>query len=237
MRSSTKSAKGVDNAPETRAPRDKASVTVGGPDEPTKNTPQENPRQDPQDSASETATENAETVTANTEKVTENADAVTGGHSEPAETREELEDRLLRALAEQANIRERSLREIDRAAKFASSQFAGDLLDTADNLRLAIASIPEAASADPRLKPLLAGIVATERALMSALAKHGILPINAHGQPFDPAFHEAIHLVADKDRPSGTIIKVIKPGYMHHERLLRPAAVHVTTAPESDEGQ
>jgi molecular chaperone GrpE (heat shock protein) len=45
-------------------------------------------------------------------------------------------------LAEQVNICDRALREIDRAAKFAGSQFAGDLLETLDNLRLAIASQP-----------------------------------------------------------------------------------------------
>jgi molecular chaperone GrpE len=167
----------------------------------------------------------------------ENVAALQSGTSDATATREDLEDRLLRALAEQVNIRERALREVDYATKFASSQFAGDLLDTIDNLRLAIASIPGAATADPGMKPLIAGIIATERALMSALAKHGIVPINALDQPFDPAFHEAIHLVADKDRPSETVIEVIKPGYMHHDRLLRPAAVRVTAAPESDEGR
>lgn len=225
MRNSTKWVKGAHNRPKIHAARDKASSLAGGPDKSVKNMPQQDAAdtpQAPQDGTSGTAAPNV--------------DAAHSAPSESAETRDELEDRLLRALAEQANIRERASREIDRATKFASSRFAGDLLDTIDNLRLAIASIPEAASADPRIKPLIAGILATERALMSALAKHGIVPINALDLPFDPAFHEAIHLVADKDRPSETVIEVIKPGYMHHDRLLRPAAVRVTTAPESDEG-
>ena len=226
MRNSTKLAKGAHSGARSHAARDKTNVSAGGAEEPVKSMPQQgapDTRQERQDNAPEPETQNV--------------DAAQSGPSEPVESREELEDRLLRALAEQANMRERSLREIDRAAKFASSQLAGDLLDTADNLRLAIASIPEAASADPNIRLLLAGVVATERALMSTLAKHGIVPIDALGQPFDPAFHEAVHLVADKDRPSGTVIEVIKPGYMHYDRLLRPAAVNVTTAPESDEGR
>jgi molecular chaperone GrpE len=226
MRNSTKWVKGAHSPPKVQAARDKASPSAGSSDEPVKSMPQQNAANTPperQDDTSGTAAENVA--------------ALQSGTSDATTTREDLEDRLLGALAEQANIHERASREIDRAAKFASSQFAGDLLDTVDNLRLAVASIPEAASADPGIKPLIAGIVATERALMSALAKHGIVPINALDQPFDPVFHEAIHLVVDKDRPSETVIEVIKPGYMHHDRLLRPAAVRVTTAPESDEGR
>lgn len=217
MRNSMKWVKGAHSPPKGQAARDKVNPSAGSRDEPVKTMPQQD--------------------AANTPPERQDDTSGTAGENVALQTREDLEERLLRALAEQANIHERASREVDRAAKFASSQFAGDLLDTVDNLRLAIASIPEAASADPGIKPLIAGIVATERALMSALAKHGIVPINALDQPFNPVFHEAIHLVPDRDRPSETVIEVIKPGYMHHDRLLRPAAVRVTTAPESDEGR
>jgi molecular chaperone GrpE len=225
MRSSTKSVKGADSAPDAQTVRDKAATK-----EPPKNASQQ---------ATPKAHQHQENVSeAPAQKSEIPAQNEAAAQSEPRETvesREQLEDRLLRALAEQANIHERALREIDRATKFAGSQFAGDLLETLDNLRLAIASIPKAASADSEMKPLIAGIIATERALMSALAKHGVEPIDALDQPFDPAFHEAVHLVPGHDRPAGTVVEVIKPGYMHHDRLLRPAAVHVAT-PESNGG-
>jgi molecular chaperone GrpE len=138
----------------------------------------------------------------------------------------DCKDRLLRALAEQENARRRALREREEAVRFAASGLARDLLATADNLRRAIESVPDE-SADEPLRRLLTGIVATERALLDALAKHGIRPIDALGQPFDPERHEAVYQVTDPEYPAGTVAEVLQPGYLHHDRLLRPAMVGV----------
>ena len=142
----------------------------------------------------------------------------------------ELQDRLLYALAEQENIRERSQRELERAVQFAGSDLIADLLDSADNLQLAMKSVPESALADSSFKTFFDGLVATKRALLAAFARHGILPIDPLGQPFNPAFHEAVQVVADEGQGPGIVSAVVRPGYMHHDRLLRPAAVHVTIA-------
>ncbi|WP_088347003.1 MULTISPECIES: nucleotide exchange factor GrpE [Rhodomicrobium] len=141
----------------------------------------------------------------------------------------DLEDRLMRALAEQENIRARGRREMERAVQFAGSQLSADLLDTADNLQRAIGSIPESALADTTIRQLFEGLLATERALLAAFARHGIVSIDALGKPYDPALHEAVQIVPDEGQGPGVVSAVLKPGYMHHDRLLRPAAVHVTT--------
>jgi molecular chaperone GrpE len=143
----------------------------------------------------------------------------------------DCKDRLLRALAEQENARRRALREREEAVRFAASGLARDLLATADNLRRAIESVPDE-SADEPLQRLLTGIVATERALLDALAKHGIRRIDALGQPFDPERHEAVFEVSDPERPAGTVAEVLQPGYLHHDRLLRPAMVGVAKGGE-----
>jgi molecular chaperone GrpE len=144
----------------------------------------------------------------------------------------DCKDRLLRALAEQENARGRALREREEAVRFAASGVARDLLATADNLRRAIESVPEERSADETVRRLLAGIVATERALLDALAKHGIHRIASLGERFDPDRHEAVFEVTAPEQPAGTMDEVLQEGYLHHDRLLRPAMVGVAKGGE-----
>ena len=171
-------------------------------------------------------------------------EAETGAAARVAELEAELadcRDRLLRALAEQENARRRALREREDAVRFAASGLARDLLATADNLRRAIESVPEERTADEAVRRLLTGVVATERALLEALAKHGIRRIDALGDSFDPARHEAVFEVTDTERPAGTVAEVLQPGYFYHDRLLRPAKVGVAKGgevpTEEDSGQ
>lgn len=142
----------------------------------------------------------------------------------------DLHDRLLRALAEQENIRRRAARERGEAVKFAAFALAKDLLETVDALRRAIAYLPEAQPAtDQTAENLLAGIIATERILADTLERHGVRQIEAApGMRFDPLLHEAISAVeASGQEAPGTIVQVLQPGYLYHERLLRPAFVGV----------
>lgn len=139
-----------------------------------------------------------------------------------------LRDRLLRALAEQDNVLRRAARERAEAVRFATMDLVKDLLPGVDNLRRAIASVAGAIS-DPRLENLLSGVAATERAMLSALERHGVSRIDpAPGKPFDPNWHEAINVIADAPVPAGTVVEVLQPGYRLHERLLRPAIVSVS---------
>jgi molecular chaperone GrpE len=136
-------------------------------------------------------------------------------------------DRLLRALAETENVRRRAHREREDALKYAVTGFAKDLLSAADNLRRALESLPEAEVKDERTRSLLAGVAATERELLSVFERHGIRRIDPKGEPFDHNFHQAIFEAERADQPGGTIVEVLQPGYVLHDRLLRPAMVGV----------
>ncbi len=169
-----------------------------------------------------------------------NRDGNDGGGDDAVPRREgeesHLKDRLLRALAEQENMRRRAERDREEAVRFAASGFARDLLPSADNLRRAIDSVPmEFAAAELWVQNLMAGLVATEKALLEAFEKHGILRIDpAPGEPFDPHRHQAMFEVENSGLPAGTVAQVLQPGYAQHERLLRPALVGVAadgTAP------
>jgi molecular chaperone GrpE len=142
-----------------------------------------------------------------------------------------LKDRFLRSLADQENLQKRLQRERDDIVKFAVSDLARDLLPTVDNLHRAVASAPKA-TVDDMVRQWLAGVSATERALLDALERHGVQKIEPLGEPFDPNRHEAIFEAPDGDRSVGTVIQVVQPGYLHHDRVLRPAMVGVVK--ESD---
>jgi molecular chaperone GrpE len=142
-------------------------------------------------------------------------------------------DRLLRCLAEQENVRRQAQRDREEAVRYAASRFAADLLETADNLERAIASVPQDKRTDEAVSGLLGGIEATRRALFDAFTKHGLRRLDPIGENFDPKWHEASFELADDSHPPGAVARVLQPGYLHHERLLRPALVGVNKSPEA----
>jgi len=145
---------------------------------------------------------------------------------------EVLKDRALRALAEVENVRKRLERERDDARTYSVTRFARDMLTVADNLNRALAAFPEEtrAKTDDSVKAVLDGVEATARELGAALARHGVKPIEAQGQRFDPNLHQAIAEVPAPDALPGTVVNVVQPGYLIGERLLRPAMVTVARA-------
>lgn len=149
----------------------------------------------------------------------------------------DLEDRLLRALAEQENIRMRAQRDLKTAVSFAASGFARDLLTTADNLRRALDSMPAERTSDETINRLIAGVEATERALLATFQQHGIQRFDPAGEAFDPNRHEVAQVIHDAEKPAGTVLQVLQPGYLYHDRLLRPAMVNVSGGPPKDRAE
>src|SRR5437667_7764640 len=144
-------------------------------------------------------------------------------------------DQLLRALAETENVRRRAQREREDASRYAVAGFVKDLLSVADNLRRALESVPASEIRDERTRSLLEGVAATERDLLGVFERHGIKRVDPNGEAFDHNFHQAIFEAERPGTPGGTIIEVLQPGYVLHDRLLRPAMVGVakeTRTPE-----
>jgi molecular chaperone GrpE len=160
-----------------------------------------------------------------------NAQNQAGGAYDSAAELADVKDRLLRTLADQENVRRKAQRDRDQAVRYAVSGFAADLLEVADNLERAIASVEAEARADHSVKDLLAGIEATRRSLLDAFAKHGLTQFAPVGEPFDPNQHEAGFEIADDRQPAGSVVSVVRPGYRLHDRLLRPALVGVGKPP------
>jgi molecular chaperone GrpE len=135
----------------------------------------------------------------------------------------------LRAVAEMDNFRKRTERELDNARKYAVERFAQELVPVGDALEAGIQ-----AGGDTPGPALLEGAQATLRQLYRAFDKAGIKIIDPAGQPFDPAWHEAMVAQESREQPPGTVLSVIQKGYSLNGRLLRPARVIVSKAPAGD---
>jgi molecular chaperone GrpE len=140
---------------------------------------------------------------------------------------EQVRQHVLYAQAETQNVRRRLEQEKQTAAAYAATGFARDMLSVKDNLDRALAAVPEELRQDEKLKSLLTGIEATARELDSVFQRHGVVRVEALGQPLDPHRHQAMLEIPSPDAEPGTIVQEMQAGYMLKDRLLRPALVGV----------
>jgi molecular chaperone GrpE len=146
------------------------------------------------------------------------------------QTLEKLKDeheRALRALADLDNLRKRAGKERDEQAKFSQEKLLRDLLPVLDNLDRAL----DHAAAPSGLAGLASGIRMTRKLLEELLARHGVRAVEAVGKGFDPRVHEAMQSVESAASPGTVLVEMVR-GYTLHERLLRPAMVVVSRAPQ-----
>jgi molecular chaperone GrpE len=141
---------------------------------------------------------------------------------------EELNDKLLRSLAENQNLRKIHEKEREDLIKYSSSSFAREILNLADNLERAFGLFKENPKfKSEEFKDIMLGIELIEKELVNSFDKNGIKSFESVGKKFDPNFHQALNEV-ESDQESGTVINEIQKGYMLNERLLRPALVSIS---------
>jgi molecular chaperone GrpE len=141
---------------------------------------------------------------------------------------EELNDKLLRSLAESQNLRKIHDKEKEDLIKYSSSNFAREVLNIADNLERAfdlLKNNPEFNS--DKFKDVKIGIELIEKELINSFERNGIKSIESVGKKFDPNYHQALNEV-ESDKEEGTIVNEIQKGYMLYDRLLRPAMVSIS---------
>uniref|UniRef100_K3WEF9 GrpE protein homolog n=1 Tax=Globisporangium ultimum (strain ATCC 200006 / CBS 805.95 / DAOM BR144) TaxID=431595 RepID=K3WEF9_GLOUD len=147
---------------------------------------------------------------------------------------QELNDRLLRALADAENVRRISRVDVNNAREFAISKFAKSLLDVSDNLKRAHESISiEELHPDhtlPAIKTLHEGVVMTDAQLQKVFREFNINQVGAVGDKFDPNVHDALFEYEDATKEAGSIGQLMKIGYLLNSRCIRPAQVGVVKA-------
>ncbi len=148
----------------------------------------------------------------------------------------QLKDQALRALADSENLRRRTDREKEQWRKYASADLAKDLFNAVDNLRRALDAAPaERDGLDDTVKNLIVGVEMTEKDVLTAFEKNHIKRIDPMGEKFDYNLHQAMFEVEDASKAPGTVVQVLAPGYVLHDRLLRAAMVGVAKGGKPDD--
>lgn len=141
----------------------------------------------------------------------------------------ELEEKYLRTYADFENYRKRVAKEKEEVRQATSELLLRELLEVKDHLELAISHSNET-KASPEFKTLRDGVQLTLKQLENFLKKFGVEEINPLGDPFNPAFHEAIQQEESRDYAPGSVVRVYQKGYLLNGRLLRAARVTVASA-------
>lgn len=142
--------------------------------------------------------------------------------------KEELKDTLLRRQADFDNYRKRVEKERHQERHRGVEVVVEGLLPVLDAFDRALA-----AHDDPAYAEYQKGFELIRKQLWELLAKQGVKRIEATGEQFNPHLHHAIESVRNTELEEGTVVGEMQPGYMFHDRVLRPAMVRVAAAKES----
>ncbi len=140
----------------------------------------------------------------------------------------DLKDQLLRSLAENENLRKRTAKEIEQIKKYGHISLLRDFLNVVDNMERAVKSSTSENQSETGVKNLIDGIEIVLKEMKSLLDKNQIKKIEPLHERFDYNFHQAMFETPSSDYEEGLIIEVIQPGYLLHDRLIRPAMVGVS---------
>jgi molecular chaperone GrpE len=203
--------------------------------------PNQHPESSPEPDANDPlAPENVESLADYDDQEADDEDILSPTQKRVVELEVELaqaKDKMLRVAAEAENTKRRALNEKEDARKYATSNFARDLLSVADNMRRALDSVKaETNDSDQLFRTVVEGIQFTEQALLKAFESNGIKPIDPIDELFNPNFHEVMFETPMPGKQPGTVIEVIELGYILNDRLLRPARVGVAKSEETSPG-
>src|SRR5438105_5513347 len=132
-------------------------------------------------------------------------------------------DLALRTQADFENYKKRAARERDEGIKYANRSLLERLVSIVDNFELGLSAAREERS------PIYSGMNMVLKQLTDFLTENGLQPIDAVGKQFDPNLQEAIGHEPNDEVPEGRVIRQTRRGYRLKDRLLRPAAVVVSS--------
>lgn len=144
--------------------------------------------------------------------------------------REEFLDLLQRTQADFSNYQKRIKREKECWEKYQDESILKELMPAFDNLNKPLEMKCESADA----KCIQEGVDLTRRELLRILEKRGITVMKTIGEKFNPAQHEAVATIESDKHPEGIIMEEVRPGFILHDRVIRPAQVKVSTPPKQN---
>ena len=136
---------------------------------------------------------------------------------------EELNDKLLRQMAEFDNFRKRSEREKSMMFDMGAKNVIEKILPVIDNFERGFATLSEEA----KQEPFAQGMEKVYKQLMSTLATMGVKPIEAVGCEFNPDFHNAVMHIEDESFGENVVTEELQKGYLYKESVVRHSMVKV----------
>ncbi len=139
-------------------------------------------------------------------------------------------DQLLRTRAEMDNLRRRNQKDLGNAHKFALEKFVTELLPVLDSLELGLGA---ATQDNVSIESLQEGTQLTINMLKQVFEKFNVQEVYPEGEKFNPDHHQAMSMQENAEVDANTVLAVMQKGYLLNDRLVRPAMVMVSKAPET----
>lgn len=136
---------------------------------------------------------------------------------------EELNDRLIRRLAEFDNYKKRTDTEKSEIFKYAAESFIVKVLAVHEDLQRSLSHIE-----DENKDALRDGLKLVAEKFTQILDEQGVKKIDAMGKEFDHEYHEALLQQPSKEFPPNTVISEVESGYMYKDKVLKHAKVIVS---------
>ena len=138
---------------------------------------------------------------------------------------EQLEDRVMRQMAEFENFRKRTDREKQSMFETGAKSVLEKILPVVDNFERGLATVAPENMEDP----FVDGMNRVYKQLMTELDNMGVKPIEAVGCEFDPNLHNAVMQVESEEYESGVVAQELLKGYTYHDSVVRHSMVAVTS--------
>lgn len=182
--------------------------------------------------------ETVEEVTTEAEETIENAEEQSDDDTKPTKDKEksknkkknkleeklaELEEQRMRQLAEFENFRKRSEKEKSQMFEIGAKTVVEKILPVIYNFERGLAAVSE----EQKDSSFVQGMELVYKQILTTLEEIGVKPIEAVGQEFDPNLHNAVMMVDDDDKESGTVAEEMQKGYMYKESVVRHSMVKV----------
>ncbi len=156
---------------------------------------------------------------------TEEKDASAKEKKDPLKEKvDELNDRLVRQMAEFDNFRKRTDKEKAQMFEQGQGNVLEKLLPVIDNFERGLAAVPE----EEKDGAFADGMNKIYKQLVKQLEDLGVTPIEAVGKEFDPNFHNAVMQVESEEYESGIVAQELQKGYKFHDTVLRHSMVGVS---------
>ena len=136
---------------------------------------------------------------------------------------DELNDRLIRRLAEFENYKKRTDLEKDELFKYAAQPFILKTLTVHEDLQRSLTHIN-----DEKKDALIEGLKLVANKFTQILEEQGVIKIEALGKEFDHEYHEALLQQPSKEFPPNYVINVVEAGYMFKDKVIKHAKVVVS---------